>query len=167
MDYRIEHKEAFSVILKKKRFPIAHEITTKEISKFWKECSDDGTIKSICKYIPENNSFKSCILGVSFDAMPNTSNNDFPYGIGTCYDGRPVDNAELSVETIPSHTYVVFKCVGKMPEAFQRVYKYICTEFFPASDYHPCGIELESYPSADTQRDDYTCEIWIAVEKNS
>lgn len=52
-----------------------------------------------------------------------------------------------------------------MPEAFQKVYKYICTEFFPASEYQPCGIEIESYPSADVHDADYTCEVWIAVEK--
>lgn len=109
MDYRIENKEAFDVVLKKKKFPKAHEITTREISKFWGECQTDGTI--------------------------------------------------------PAHTYAVFTCVGKMPEAFQKVYKYICTEFFPASEYQPCGIEIESYPSAETQNTDYTCEIWIAVEK--
>ena len=39
--------------------------------------------------------------------------------------------------------------------------------FFPASEYRPCGIEIESYPSAGTENADYTCEIWIAVEKNN
>lgn len=109
MGYRIEKKEAFDVILRKKRFPKAHEITTREIAKFWGECQTDGTVAA--------------------------------------------------------HTYAVFKCVGKMPESFQKVYKYICMEFFPASGYKPCGIEIESYPSADIQNADYTCEIWIAVEK--
>lgn len=165
MDYRIENKEAFDVVLRKKRFPKAHEITTQEISKFWAECSSDGTIPTVCKYIPENNIFKNCIIGVSFDADPNMPNSNFPYGIGVHYNGEKITEDYLSVETIPAHTYAVFKCVGKMPEAFQKVYKYICTEFFPASEYKPCGIEIESYPSADTQKQDYTCEIWIAVEK--
>lgn len=71
----------------------------------------------------------------------------------------------LTVETIPAHTYAVFRCVGKMPEAFQNVYKYICTEFFPASEYQPCGIEFEIYPSAEVRNPEYTCEVWIAVEK--
>ena len=42
---------------------------------------------------------------------------------------------------------------------------YICTEFFPVSDYQPIGLEFESYPSPDVQKPDYTCEIWVAVEK--
>ena len=32
-----------------------------------------------------------------------------------------------------------------MPDAFQNLYKYVCTEFFPASDYKPCGVEIEAY----------------------
>ena len=165
MDYRIENKEAFDVVLRKKRFPKGHEITTKEIAKFWGECQSDGTISAICKYIPEKNIFDKCIIGVSFGADGDVA--DFPYGIGAHYNGGKITEDYLTVETIPPHTYAVFKCVGKMPEAFQKVYKYICTEFFPASEYRPCGIEIESYPSADTENADYTCEIWIAVEKDN
>ena len=165
MDYRIENKEAFDVVLRKKRFPKASEITTKEISKFWGECSADGTIPAICKYIHPNNAFDKCIIGVSFEADPSLPCSDFPYGIGAHYNGEKITEDYLTVERIPAHTYAVFKCVGKMPEAFQKVYKYICAEFFPASEYQPCGIEIESYPDADVQNTDYTCEVWIAVEK--
>lgn len=165
MDYRIENKEAFDVVLRKKRFPKGHEITTREIAKFWDECQSDGTISAVCKYIPENNIFDKCIIGVSFGADGEVT--DFPYGIGAHYNGERVAEDYLTVETIPKHTYAVFKCVGKMPEAFQKVYKYICTEFFPASEYQPCGIEIESYPSADTDNEKYACEIWIAVEKKN
>lgn len=165
MDYRIEKKEAFDVILRKKRFPKAHEITTREIASFWEECGKDGTISSICKYIPQDNIFDKCIIGVSFDADGTELGGDFPYGIGANYNGAEIAEDYLTVERIPAHTYAVFKCVGKMPEAFAKVYKYICTEFFPASEYKPCGIEIESYPSADVENPEYTCEVWIAVEK--
>lgn len=36
---------------------------------------------------------------------------------------------------------------------------------FPSSAYTPCGLEFEAYPSADVQDSNYTCEIWVAVEK--
>lgn len=163
MDYRIENKEAFEVVVRKKRFPKQHEITTREISKFWGECSSDGTIPAICKYIPEDNIFDKCIIGISFGAEAATG--DFPYGIGAHYNGEKISEDYLTVEKIPAHTYAVFKCVGKMPEAFQKVYKYICTEFFPASEYEPAGVEIEAYPSDDTQNENFTCEIWIAVKK--
>ncbi len=163
MDYRIESREAFDVIVRKKRFPKQHELTTREISKFWAECSENGTISAVCKYIPKDNIFGKGIIGISFGA--ETAEEEFPYGIGTHYNGGEIKEDYLSVETVPAHTYAVFKCVGKMPEAFQRVYKYICTEFLPASEYEPAGVEIEAYPSDDVQNEDYTCEIWIAVKK--
>ena len=163
MDYRIENKEAFEVVLRKKRFLKQHEITTQEISNFWGECTADGTISAVCKYIPKDNIFDKSVIGISFGA--ETATEDFPYGIGAHYNGDKISEDYLTVETVPAHTYAVFPCVGKMPEAFQRVYKYICTEFFPASEYEPAGVEIEAYPSADTQKADYTCEIWIAVKK--
>lgn len=165
MDYRMEKKEAFEVVLRKKRFPKQHEITTREISKFWGECQSDGTVDAICKYIHPNNIFDKCIVGVSLGAETLSTDEDFPYGIGAHYNGEKISEDYLTVEKIPAHTYAVFKCTGVMPEAFQRVYKHICTEFFPASEYQPCGVEIEAYPSADVQNPDYTCEIWIAVEK--
>lgn len=165
MDYRIEKKEAFEVVLRKKQFPKQQEITTREISKFWATCQKDGTIEALCKYIHPNNIFNKCILGVSLVAETASTDEDFPYGIGAHYNCEKIDEDYLTVEKIPAHTYAVFKCTGTMPEAFQRVYKYICTEFFPASEYQPCGVEIEAYPSADVQNPDYTCEVWIAVEK--
>lgn len=91
MDYRIEKKEAFDVILKKKYFPKAHEITTSEIAKFWQECSNDGTIPAVCKYIPKDNVFQNCILGMSFDVSPTKCGDDFPYGIGVNYNGEKIN----------------------------------------------------------------------------
>ncbi len=78
MDYRIEKKEAFDVVLMKKFFPKAHEITTREIAKFWGDCQADRTIPTVCKYIHKPNIFDSCIIGVSFDATNATQNSDFP-----------------------------------------------------------------------------------------
>ena len=74
--------------------------------------------------------------------------------------------AGLTVEDIPAHTYVVFPCTGRMPEALQNLYQKVCSEFFPASEYQPCGgTDFEAYPSADVDDPNYTCEIWVAVEK--
>ena len=165
MNYRIEDKEAFEVVVRKKRFTKQHEITTQEISRFWADCSSDGTIPAVCKYIPQDNMFDNCIIGISFGAESAKLEDDFPYGIGACYNGEKISEDYLSVEKVPANTYAVFKCVGKMPEAFQKVYKYICTEFLPTSEYEPTGVEIEAYPSADIQNADYTCEIWIAVKK--
>lgn len=162
MDHRIETKEAFELIVKKKRFPKNTELTVAEISGFWAQCSKDGTVDRIISYA-DDKIFGKNIVGVSFEYEGD--NNEFPYGIGASYGGRKMTDDDLSVVSVPAHTYIVFKCIGKMPEAFQKTCQYICTEFFPTSEYQPIGLEFEAYPSPDVQNSDYTCEIWVAAEK--
>lgn len=164
MDYRIETKEAFDLIVKRKRFPKNTELTAAEISGFWAECSNDGTVGRIIS-CADDKMFGDNIVGVSFEYEGD--DNEFPYGIGASYNGGEFSDSDLEIMRIPAHTYIVFKCVGKMPEAFQKTCQYICTEFFPTSDYQPIGLEFEAYPSPDVQDPNYTCEIWVAVEKKS
>ena len=164
MDYRIETKEAFKLVMKKKRVSAREELTPVEISAFWQECSTDGTIPALCRYMPKENLFGNRIVGASFgkDAV----DADFPYAIGAAYNGQPVTGDGLCVEEIPAHTYAVFTCTGSMPQAFQELYHRIYTEFFPTSEYQPCGgTDFEVYPSANVTSPDYCCEFWIAVEK--
>ena len=164
MDYRIETKNAFRLIMKKKKVSCNQELTAAEIEDFWKSCTMDGTIEKLCKYIPEDNVFRNCIVGASFGK--DVADKEFPYAIGAMYNGMPVEEEDLVIEEIPAHSYVVFPCVGKMPEAFQRLYQRIYSEFFPASEYQPCGgTDFEAYPSDDVKNPDYRCEVWIAVEK--
>lgn len=164
MDYRIEVKDAFKLVMKKKQVSQNQELTAAEISQFWRQCSMDGTIPALCNYIPKDNIFGNCIVGASFGK--DATNQEFPYAIGAMYNGAPIEEADFLVEEIPAHTYVVFPCVGKMPESFQKLYQQIYSEFFPASEYQPCGgTDFEAYPSADVFAPDYRCEIWVAVEK--
>jgi AraC family transcriptional regulator len=164
MNYRIETKDAFQLICKKMRASCKEEMTPEQVSFFWQECNADGTISALCKYVPERNIFKNYLVGASFGK--DAADAEFPYAVGACYNGAPVTDAGLTVEQIPAHTYVVFPCIGKMPEAFSKLYQQIYSEFFPTSEYQPCGgTDFEAYPSADVTDPDYTCEIWVAVEK--
>ena len=164
MDYRIESKNAFKLICKKKQVNKPQgDTAVADISAFWAECGQNGTIEALYKYANFNN--LKGILGISFSG--ELENSGFPYGIGAEYNGVPVKDEGFDIIDIPANTYVVFQCKGKMPEAFQDTYKKICTEFFPQSAKYEYNnnIELEVYPSADTQNPDYTCEIWIAVNE--
>lgn len=163
MDYRIEKKDAFKVVCKKKQVTQPQgDTATADISAFWDACSRDGTLEAICKYadFPQIGG----MLGICFSGEMDDS--AFPYGIGAPYNGAELRDKGLEVIEIPAHTYAVFTCRGKMPDAFQKTYQQICTEFFPQSGYaYGNGVELEVYPSANTQDPNYTCEIWIAVKK--
>ena len=165
INYRIETKDAFQLVCKKLRTPYETEMTSEQIiTRFWQECVADGTTFALGKYISEKDIFKNCIVGASFGK--DTTDAEFPYAIGAHYNGTPITDVGLKVEEIPAHTYVVFTCIGKMPETFVKLYQQIYSEFFPTSEYQPCGgTDFEAYPSADVTDPYYTCEIWVAVEK--
>ncbi len=164
MNYRIETKGAFPLICKKMRVSGREELSAETIAPFWQACMEDGTIEALCRYIPETNIFENSIVGASFGK--DAADPEYPYAIGAHYNGLPITDDGLTVEEIPAHTYVVFPCGGRMPEAIQTLYQQICGEFFPSSEYQPCGgTDFEAYPSADVTDPRYTCEIWIAVER--
>lgn len=164
MDYRIEKLEKLQVVCRRKT--MTKQDTggpAQDISAFWEECTADGTLRRLTGYFPKEPKLKG-MLGICYSE--STAEEKFPYGIGVEYDGRPVENG-LEVVEIPAHTYAVFACRGKLPEAFQRTYKRIVTEFFPQNGQYEFvnEIELEVYPSDRLEDMDYTCEIWIAVKE--
>lgn len=163
MDYRIEKKDAFKIICKKKQVTKPQgDTATEEISAFWNECTKDGTIENICKYGRFEN--LSGVLGICFSK--ELAESGFPYGIGAEYNGAILGNEGLEIVDVPAYTFAVFQCKGPMPEAFKTTYQRIVTEFFPQSNYeYGNGVELEVYPSAEVFNPDYTCEIWIAVNE--
>lgn len=166
MDYRIEKRDAFRVVCKRKKVGKPQSANaTQEITAMWREYGADGTMDRLIASIPENLGMKG-LLGICFSSELDAS--QFPYGIGVEYDGREVPDG-FEVITIPAHTYAVFTSRGKMPDAFIDTYHRIVTEFFPQSPQYEYAenIEFEVYSSADTSDPDYRCEIWIAVnEKN-
>lgn len=165
MDYRIEKMDAFRVVCKRQKVgkPASME-ATQDITNFWAQCGQDGSMQRIIGYFPQQPKLKG-LLGICFSSELDA--NHFPYGIGVEYDGRPVADEDLEVVEIPAHTYAVFIAKGKMPDAFVETYKKIVSEFFPQSTqyYYAEGVELEVYPSEDVSNPDYSCEIWIAVNE--
>lgn len=164
MDYRIENKNSFDIIVKKKHVSCNKELSSTEISDFWCQCGMDGTIDTVCKYIPKDNIFGDCIVGVCFGN--DATEQEFPYGIGAMYNGEPIKDDNYVVEKIPAHTYVVFPFKNIVTESFPNLYKQIYTEFFPTSEYEPCGgTDFEVYPPSVVNSTVYNCEIWMAVVK--
>lgn len=162
MDYRIVKKDAFRLVCRRKQVNKPQgDTATADISAFWAECGRDGTIEAIDKYA--DYAQIGGLLGVCFSGEMDDA--AFPYAIGAPYNGAELADERLELVEIPSYTYAVFPCRGKMPDAFRETYRQICTEFFPQSNYeYGCGVELEVYPSADVEDPNYTCEIWIAVK---
>ena len=164
MDYRIEKRDAFQVVCKRKRVDKPQSGTaTREISAMWQEFGADGTMERLIGYLPEQPVLRG-LLGICFSSELDAK--QFPYGIGVEYDGRAVDD-DFEILTIPASTYAVFMSRGKMPDAFVETYHRIVTEFFPQSAQYEYAenAEIEVYPSANTDDPNYACEIWIAVKE--
>ena len=164
MDYRIEKREAFQVVCKRKKVgkPLSAN-ATEDITAMWREYGADGTMQRLIACLPQNPVMKG-LLGICFSS--ELSAGRFPYGIGVEYDGREVDS-DLEVITIPASTFAVFKSRGKMPDAFVETYHRIVTEFFPQSSQYEYAenVEFEVYSSQNTDDPNYECEIWIAVKE--
>ena len=144
------------------------ELTDKRIAELISVSDGFGyTLRMIDQYAEEAkqslNVFKDSIIGIALEYLPG--DEDFPYGIGCHYNGEPVTDEDLEVVSLPAASYAVFPCRGAMPEAFQKVYKYIFEEFFLNSEYQPSGVEIEAYPSANATDPDYYWELWLAVKK--
>ena len=166
MDYRIEKREAFQVVCKRKRVgkPQSADATA-DISAMWQEYGKDGTMDRLIACMPENPVMKG-LLGICFSSELDAE--QFPYGVGVEYDGRKVDD-DLEIAAIPANTYAVFTSKGKMPDAFVETYHRIVTEFFPQSTQYEYAenVEFEVYFSENTSDPNYQCEIWIAVNEKT
>lgn len=166
MNYRIEKREAFRVVCKRKRVGKPQSANaTPDITAMWQEFTADKTTERLINCMSENAVMKG-LLGICFSSELDAK--QFPYGIGVEYDGREIDG-DLEVVTIPKNTYAVFTSKGKMPDAFIDTYHRIVTEFFPQSSQYEYAenVEFEVYSSANTQDPNYECEIWIAVNEKT
>lgn len=164
MDYRIEKLDNFKIICKRKQVSSQDGMTaTPDISAFWDECRKDGTTQRLAGYIPEDTRLRG-LIGVCFGIL---GENEFPYVIGSEYDGRPVEDSEFEIIEIPAATYAVFTIKGKIPDVYPEAYKKIYTEFFPQSDKYEYynGVEIEVYHSEDPDDPNYETEAWIAVKE--
>lgn len=130
VDYKIEEKEAFTVIGVSRIFK--YENAKKEIPEFWTEHFQSG--KSICG-----------MYGICID--DSFQGDSFEYMIADDY----VPNEEVPEgcvkRVIPKHTWAIFACRGAMPFAIHEVNNMIYSEWLPnCKDYEiAAGFNIEMY----------------------
>lgn len=157
MDYKIEKKEAFTVIANAGTF--SYEGAKEVIPQFWQEHFATGKGKTVCG-----------VYGINIDEK--MGNDIFEYLIADPYEeGKEVPEGFIT-KTIPEFTWAVFPCVGSMPNALQDVNTKIFTEWLPAlKEYEfAAGYCVEMYDDPTkypngTQDEKYYSEIWIPVKK--
>lgn len=158
MNYKVVEKETFQVVGIKQEFSVATEENLTGIPKMWEEVNSDGTSELL---IQHNNGELKALLGVCADFGDKKS---MDYWIAAAREGETP--AGLGRLEIPASKWGVFEVHGAMPDAMQKVWKQIYTEWFPSNPYEPAGTaELEVYPAGDAYSADYYSEIWIPLKR--
>ena len=89
------------------------------------------------------------MYGINLDE--SMGGNEFEYLIADNYDPPPGRFRRASPpRTIPAHTWAVFPCTGKMPQALQGLNQQIFSQWLPTNpDYKiAAGINVELYSDA-------------------
>lgn len=151
MDYRIEKKEDFNLLVYSRRF--TEESSKDGIPAFWEEYYSKELYKKAPGY-----------LGIC--AQEKTKSRDFLYGIGCDVEDVKGVPEGFEVLNIPSYTWAIFKCVGPMPDAIQTMWDKIYREWLPGVDYELIpDYDIENYLPGDNTSEDYVSEIWIPVRE--
>ena len=154
MDYKIETKEAFTVIGNVREFN--SDTSYAEIPKFWCEHFESG-----------GGAYCSGTFGICYGHDNNTKL--FNYMIADYYDGNSdkIFPDNYIKKEFEAKTWAVFPCKGALPTALQDVNTKIWSEWLPnCKEYELDGnFNIEMYSDGDTNSADYYSEIWVPVKK--
>jgi len=165
MDYKIEEKDAFTVMGASKMFKYASSYA--ELPAFWAEHYSTGKNEFVC------GQYGMCIdENKDMSSDENNGTDEFEYLIADNYQPHKEVPPGFVTRVIPAHTWAVFPCVGPMPKSLQDVNTKIFSEWLPNSrDYEiAAGYSIELYSALSdfpkgNQDENYYSEIWIPVKK--
>lgn len=162
MNYRIEEKEAFSIVGIKKRVPIIFNGVNPEISAMWK--SLDGEITNKLKELSNVEPIGLLSASTNFSEGRMEEKGELDHYIGAATNNEcPSDLAELRVA---ASTWAVFEAVGPFPKTLQDVWGRIYSEWFPSSNYETAkGPEILWNENKNITSPNFKSEIWIPIIK--
>ncbi|TMW72893.1 AraC family transcriptional regulator [Alteribacter natronophilus] len=156
MKYRMVERESFNVAGIKKRMTLENNAQQTEIPKLWGKVNADGTSEQLFRL---NQGQIDGVLGVCIDQ----GNQEMDYWVATEYEGALPE--QFDQLTIPASTWAVFEVHGPMPDAMQKAWEQIMSEWFPSSSYEHAGTpDFEKYTDEDPACPDLYSEIWIPVK---
>lgn len=153
MNYVIETWEEMDLLVYTKEIPV--ETSEEEIPKFWNEYFTNKTCKEVPGY-----------LGVC--AHQKTEGDTFLYGIGC--KASDVDKIPEGFELlhIPAYSWVIFSCVGPSPDAIQKTWEKIYSEWLPTTSYEIIqDYDIENYLPGDPNSADYVSEICLPIKQGN
>ena len=161
MNYMIKDQESFFVIEKAEIHSIENSENLKTIPAFWDRANSDGTLD----ILSDLSNDKGRIFGICY-ANPDAGAKTFEYSIAVKCDKDTEAPEGFRKNIIPARCWLIFECIGAMPNAIQDGWKMIVSEFLPTLMYKPTAeFDIEVYPDGDMDSSDYRSEIWIPVKK--
>ena len=159
-NYRIIKKDEFYVLGKVEKQTVDDEINKNTIPEFWERCWQDSTVKTLIDNMKgENNLF-----GICYNSDYSASKS-FDYMIGCMCDSNCEIPNGYTLNKIPARTWIVFDCIGAMPEAIQEAWHKLCAEVIPSSNYEPTyEFDMEVYSAGNMNSPQYKSEIWIPIK---
>lgn len=159
MKYSIVEKEAFQIVGIKREFSCVNGENLSGMPKLWDEVNANGTSELLGNL---NNGPVKGVLGVCIDNS-KVKENQIEYWVAAAHEGDVPEG--LSNHEIPASKWAVFEVHGPMPDAMQKAWKQIFSEWFPSSGFKHAGTaELEVYTDEDPSSPDLYSEIWIPVK---
>lgn len=163
MDYEIKNLGEITVAGEVRFFTSKDGQNFVEIPKFWQQVMGSGKIDTIMSHSDSNGILRGSCLGICMDF--SEQQEEFNYMIGM-EPKKGADVKPLETRIIKPHTWAIFRGSGPMPDAIQKVWKRIFSDWFPATDYtHSGDEEIEVYLPTEENSDDVPFEIWIPVKK--
>ncbi|WP_338752721.1 AraC family transcriptional regulator [Bacillus sp. FJAT-52991] len=160
MKYKIVEKESFQVVGVKREYSCTNDENLKSIPKFWHDVHIDGTDDLLFQL---NNGEIKGVLGICANHKNEASTQTIDYWIATAYNGDT--SKGLQTLEIPASKWGVFEVHGPMPDAMQKTWKMIFSEWFPSHQFKHAGTpELEVYSNEDPSSPDLYSEIWIPLK---
>ena len=161
MNYKLVEKKAFTVLEKVEAQEIDDSVNKNSIPAFWERSHQNGTVKTLLEKATD----KTFIFGICYNNAP-TDKKTFDYSIAAICDKDIEIPQGFRINEIPERSWLVFDCIGPMPDAMQDIWHKITAEFFPTSDYIPTyEMDIEAYPAMNMNSKDYKSEVWIPVKK--
>jgi AraC family transcriptional regulator len=153
IDYSIVKKEAFEVVVTSRNF--LNENCGVEIPLYWNEYRKSGLLDKVCGE-----------FGIRI--FREAGYKEFEYCIGCRTECAREITKLYKKMIIPAYTWAIFKCTGPMPEAIQRMWGRIYTEWLPQARYDFLGTcDIECYTAGDIHSPNYQSEIWIPVREKA
>ena len=163
MNVKYVNKEAFQVAGKTIKTKNIEGQNNQEIPQFWTEVNKNQKMQKKWQSLDNH---KNVMYGICIDNLEDeTDPNVFAYAIGAPYSGGEKFDFELI--DIPATEWAIFPCTGPMPQAIQKIWVEIFTDWLPNNGKYKIAPlpQIEYYPQGDPSEKNYYSEVWIPVVK--